>query len=237
MTSEDCTKDSACVSLKPCVCVCVCKVPSCVKFQTASTEQKDSQRQVQKLRSQKAEITQELKEHLASHREKFERSREPLLAGVTSKYDLELFRQAQARACEELVCRSRQLMTSQNFPPACGSTLVHFYRLLQQYEINTHYHLLDKQEYRIKKLELGCYEMDTWYASPYPEEYARLPKLYVCEYCLKYMKTSVIARRHAVSTQAVHRQEGVLRARGVLQSHAASPYGTFACKLQFGPGE
>lgn len=62
----------------------------------------------------------------------------------------------------------------------------------------THYQLSDKQEYRIRKLEMGKYEMDTWYTSPYPEEYARLPKIYVCEYCLKYMKTSVITRRHAV---------------------------------------
>jgi len=64
--------------------------------------------------------------------------------------------------------------------------------------MTTHYGLSDKQEYRICTLEMGCYEMDTWYTSPYPEEYARLPKIYVCEYCLKYMKTSVISRRHAV---------------------------------------
>ena len=69
----------------------------------------------------------------------------------------------------------------------------------QSYEMSQHYELSEKQDYRIKKLELGRYEMDTWYASPYPEEYARLPKLYICEYCLKYMKTAVIARRHAVS--------------------------------------
>jgi len=71
--------------------------------------------------------------------------------------------------------------------------------LLQSYEMTMHYTLSDKQEYRISKLEMGRFEMDTWYASPYPEEYARLPKIYVCEYCLKYMKTSIIMRRHAVS--------------------------------------
>ena len=69
----------------------------------------------------------------------------------------------------------------------------------QQYEVSTHYQLSEKQEYRIKKLEMGQYEMDTWYSSPYPEEYARLPKLYVCEFCLKYMKSSTILRRHTVS--------------------------------------
>jgi len=64
--------------------------------------------------------------------------------------------------------------------------------------MTTHYSLSDKQEYRICKLEMGRYEMDTWYTSPYPEEYARLPKIYICEYCLKYTKTPVISRRHAV---------------------------------------
>ena len=66
--------------------------------------------------------------------------------------------------------------------------------------MNTHYQLSENHQYRIKKLEMGKFEMDTWYASPYPEEYARLPKLFICEYCLKYMKTAIIARRHAVSS-------------------------------------
>lgn len=71
--------------------------------QIQTAEQKDKQKQIKKLRNQKADITQEFKDRLAEHQEKFEKSREPLLAGVTSKYDLNLFRQAQARACEELV--------------------------------------------------------------------------------------------------------------------------------------
>ena len=65
--------------------------------------------------------------------------------------------------------------------------------------MNLHCQLSEKQEYCIKKIELGKFEMDTWYSSPYPEEYARLPKLYVCEFCLKYMKTGTIMRRHSVS--------------------------------------
>ena len=70
---------------------------------------------------------------------------------------------------------------------------------LQEHEITTHYSRNDLQEYRIKKLEIGRFEMSTWYSSPYPEEYARLPKIYLCEFCLKYMKTSTILRRHMVS--------------------------------------
>ncbi|XP_034567752.1 histone acetyltransferase KAT7-like isoform X2 [Notolabrus celidotus] len=48
----------------------------------------------------------------------------------------------------------------------------------------------------IKTIVFGRYEMDTWYHSPYPEEYARLGRLYMCEFCLKYMKSQTILRRH-----------------------------------------
>jgi len=46
-------------------------------------------------------------------------------------------------------------------------------------------------------IEFGKYTIDTWYSSPYPQEYARLPKLYLCEFCLKYMKSHAILRRHS----------------------------------------
>uniref|UniRef100_A0A8C7CSJ8 Histone acetyltransferase n=1 Tax=Oncorhynchus kisutch TaxID=8019 RepID=A0A8C7CSJ8_ONCKI len=48
----------------------------------------------------------------------------------------------------------------------------------------------------IKTIVFGRYELDTWYHSPYPEEYARLGRLYMCEFCLKYMKSLTILRRH-----------------------------------------
>ncbi len=53
----------------------------------------------------------------------------------------------------------------------------------------------------IKTILFGRYELDTWYHSPYPEEYARLGRLYVCEFCLKYMKSQTILRRHMVRVQ------------------------------------
>ena len=37
-------------------------------------------------------------------------------------------------------------------------------------------------------IELGRYELDTWYFSPFPEPYASCPKLYICEYSLKYFR-------------------------------------------------
>lgn len=40
----------------------------------------------------------------------------------------------------------------------------------------------------IDRIQIGKYEIDTWYFSPYPEEYGRQSKLWICQYCLKYMK-------------------------------------------------
>ncbi|KAJ1494789.1 acyl-CoA N-acyltransferase [Baffinella frigidus] len=42
----------------------------------------------------------------------------------------------------------------------------------------------------IQTVELGEFEMDTWYFSPYPEEYSKCSKLFVCEFCLKYFRKS-----------------------------------------------
>ena len=81
--------------------------------------------------------------------------------------------------------------------------LILLFLYLQGYEMNTHYQLSKNQEYRMKHIEMGKYEMTTWYASPYPEEYTCLPKIYICEFCLKYMKTSTIARRHTVCVTLV----------------------------------
>ncbi|KAI9252792.1 acyl-CoA N-acyltransferase [Helicostylum pulchrum] len=56
----------------------------------------------------------------------------------------------------------------------------------------------------ISKIEIGGYIIDVWYLAPYPEEYSKLDVLYVCEYCLKYIKSSYIAKRHKVKCSMKH---------------------------------
>merc|ERR1719193_517518 len=46
---------------------------------------------------------------------------------------------------------------------------------------------LTKVKY-IDRVQIGKHEIDTWYFSPYPEEYGKCSKLWICEYCLKYMR-------------------------------------------------
>ena len=54
---------------------------------------------------------------------------------------------------------------------------------------------LTKVKY-IDRVQIGRYEIDTWYFSPYPEEYGKQPKLWICEYCLKYMRLEKTYRYH-----------------------------------------
>ncbi|XP_022663547.1 histone acetyltransferase KAT8-like isoform X1 [Varroa jacobsoni] len=54
---------------------------------------------------------------------------------------------------------------------------------------------LTKVKY-IDKIQFGRYEIDAWYFSPYPDEYGKLPKLWICEYCLKYMRLEKTYRQH-----------------------------------------
>jgi hypothetical protein len=50
----------------------------------------------------------------------------------------------------------------------------------------------------INKIQIGVYEIDCWYYSPFPDEYRHEQKLFFCPFCLKYC-------RHA-HTYAKHRR-------------------------------
>ena len=51
----------------------------------------------------------------------------------------------------------------------------------------------------INKVQFGNYEIDTWYYSPFPDEYEKESKILICEYCLKYCKLETSFRYHMVS--------------------------------------
>ncbi|XP_075974650.1 lysine acetyltransferase chameau isoform X2 [Anticarsia gemmatalis] len=45
---------------------------------------------------------------------------------------------------------------------------------------------------------MGKYMMEVWYQSPYPGDAARVPRLFVCEFCLNHHKSATGAARHKV---------------------------------------
>uniref|UniRef100_A0A8C2GD26 Histone acetyltransferase n=2 Tax=Cyprinus carpio TaxID=7962 RepID=A0A8C2GD26_CYPCA len=53
----------------------------------------------------------------------------------------------------------------------------------------------------VDKIQIGNFEIDAWYFSPFPEDYGKQPKLWICEYCLKYMKYEKTFRFHLSQCQ------------------------------------
>uniref|UniRef100_A0A4W5NSG6 Histone acetyltransferase n=1 Tax=Hucho hucho TaxID=62062 RepID=A0A4W5NSG6_9TELE len=134
------------------------------RHQAPTERQMRYKEKVTKMRKKRnSGLLKEQKDQYMDHRQSHGNNREPLLENITSDYDLELFRKAQARASEDLEKLQGQVAEGSNM---------------------------------IKTIVFGRYELDTWYHSPYPEEYARLGRLYMCEFCLKYMKSLTILRRH-----------------------------------------
>ncbi|XP_053693581.1 histone acetyltransferase KAT7 [Sabethes cyaneus] len=88
---------------------------------------------------------------------------EPMLDGIVSDYDLQLFREAQAAASESMENELKDMVTGKG----------------------------------TRFISMGRHCMQVWYQSPYPDDVARLPKLYLCEFCLRYQKSEVGMKRHA----------------------------------------
>jgi histone acetyltransferase MYST1 len=51
----------------------------------------------------------------------------------------------------------------------------------------------------IEKILFGQFEINTWYYSPYPEEYGQQKMLYICGFCLKYMRKRKTYVEHVAS--------------------------------------
>jgi len=70
----------------------------------------------------------------------------------------------------------------------------------------------------ISMIRFGAYDIDTWFQAPFPEEYARVPdgRLWVCEFCLKYMKSRFMAMRHRMKCMMHHPPgQEIYRASGI----------------------
>ncbi|CAG9579034.1 unnamed protein product [Danaus chrysippus] len=96
--------------------------------------------------------------------------REPVLEGFAPDYDLRLFRDAQALAAVKIEEELGDISTDKG-TSLCSSS---------------------------RYVVMGKYLMEVWYQSPYPGDAARVPRLFVCEFCLSHHKCAAGANRHKV---------------------------------------
>lgn len=134
-----------------------------------TNEQRNYQLKIKDLRSKwKGPSTDTNESDSGGENQGIEKDRQPRLSDLTSDYDLKLFMEAQAVASEKIEKELKELDYDGDNKNSGGTRLV----------------------------EMGKWEMEVWYQSPYPEEYSRAPKLYLCEYCLRYAKSRQVLRRH-----------------------------------------
>ncbi|XP_015430859.1 PREDICTED: histone acetyltransferase KAT7 isoform X1 [Dufourea novaeangliae] len=134
-----------------------------------TTEQRNYQLKVRELRSKwKGSAGDGNDSDSGSELQGNEKDRQPRLTNLTPDYDLKLFMEAQAIASEKIEKEFKELDYDGEGRNSGGTRVI----------------------------EMGKWEMEVWYQSPYPEEYSRAPKLYLCEYCLRYAKSRQVLRRH-----------------------------------------
>ncbi|GMS95885.1 hypothetical protein PENTCL1PPCAC_18060, partial [Pristionchus entomophagus] len=56
----------------------------------------------------------------------------------------------------------------------------------------------------IELIELGRHRIQPWYFSPYPQQLTKLPVIYICEFCLKYLKSPTCLKRHMTKCHLKH---------------------------------
>lgn len=56
----------------------------------------------------------------------------------------------------------------------------------------------------MNKIQMGEHEVETWYFSPYPKEYAYCDTLYICEFCLLFYESHKRLERHRSRCQLQH---------------------------------
>ncbi len=56
----------------------------------------------------------------------------------------------------------------------------------------------------ISKVQMGKFDLNPWYFSPYPEEFAHEDLMYICEFCLGYWGDNKSFTRHRSKCQIMH---------------------------------
>jgi len=56
----------------------------------------------------------------------------------------------------------------------------------------------------LNRIQMGRHEVEAWYFSPYPTEYAHLPVLFLCEFCLAYFPSQFMLARHRKNCTLMH---------------------------------
>jgi histone acetyltransferase HTATIP len=89
------------------------------------------------------------------------------------------------------LCQDSQDVPDQKLPRQTGSMVAH------------HDDIVTRMK-NIEMIEIGKNRIRPWYFSPYPQEMTSLAVIYICEFCLKYMKSPKCLERHLAKCPLNH---------------------------------
>lgn len=56
----------------------------------------------------------------------------------------------------------------------------------------------------LNRVQIGRHEVEAWYFSPYPREFAHKPLIYICEFCLCFYDSPFMLSRHRLRCKLLH---------------------------------
>ena len=124
-------------------------------------------------------------------------SRQPNLEGLTPKFDLNLFIDAQARTAQMIHENSAlELATTTTTTATKMANDSNEMKTSEQNFDENQEIQQQKKKPGIETIIFGKHEISVWYNSQYSDEFQNCLRLYICEFCLKCMNSSIILDRH-----------------------------------------
>ncbi|GME76312.1 unnamed protein product [Ambrosiozyma monospora] len=78
----------------------------------------------------------------------------------------------------------------------------------EEQQLQREYELQTLTVSKMRCVHFRGFEIDTWYKSPYPQEYSSRYVLHLCEYCLQYFNSSFKLQRHELKCQYLSHPPG-----------------------------
>ena len=73
------------------------------------------------------------------------------------------------------------------------------------------------KEIIITRVQIGRFDIDTWCISPFPKQYKICSKMWICQFCLKYMRSKKTYKLHCLRNCNIRNPPGkVIYNQGIL---------------------
>lgn len=95
-------------------------------------------------------------------------------------------------------------MIHENSASELSETITDSNEIKHETTVDDNQEIQTKKKPGIEKIIFGRHELSVWYNSQYSDEYQNCQRLFICEFCLKCMNSSIILNRHMEKCSLKH---------------------------------